>query len=41
MTEILVLSASDVKKLVSMRDIIAAVEDAFRRSGKARRSLRL
>jgi alanine dehydrogenase len=34
MTEILVLSASDVKKLVSMRDIIAAVEDAFRAFGE-------
>ena len=34
MTELLVLSASDVRKLVSMRDIIAAVEDAFRAFGE-------
>jgi alanine dehydrogenase len=34
MTEILILSASDVKKLLSMRDIIAAVEDAFRAFGQ-------
>lgn len=34
MSEILILSSSDVKKLVSMRDIIAAVEDAFRAFGE-------
>jgi alanine dehydrogenase len=34
MSKILVLSASDVKKLVSMRDIISAVEDAFRAFGQ-------
>jgi alanine dehydrogenase len=34
MTEILVLSASEVKRLVSMRDIVDAVEEAFRAYGK-------
>jgi len=33
LTEILVLSASDVRKLLSMGDIIVAVEDAFRAFG--------
>ena len=33
MGDILILSSSDVKKLVSMRDIISAVEDAFRAFG--------
>jgi alanine dehydrogenase len=34
MSEVLVLSASDVRKLASMRDIIGAVEDAFKAFGK-------
>jgi len=34
MSEILVLSASDIKKLVDMRAIIGAVEDAFRAYGR-------
>lgn len=34
MSDILVLSAADVKKLVDMRAIIGAVEDAFRAYGK-------
>ncbi len=34
MVDVLVLSASDVKKLLSMRDIITAVEEAFRAYGK-------
>ena len=34
MVDLLVLSASDVKKLLTMRDIIDAVEEAFRAYGK-------
>jgi len=34
MTEFLAVSASDVKKLVNMRDVIAAVEEAFRAYGR-------
>ena len=34
MDDVLILSASDVKNLVSMRDIINAVEEAFRAYGK-------
>lgn len=34
MVDILVLSASDVKRLLTMRDIIGAVEEAFRAYGK-------
>jgi alanine dehydrogenase len=39
MVDILVLSASDVKKLLTMRDIIGAVEEAFRAYGKGRSKL--
>jgi len=34
MDDVLILSASDVKNLLSMRDIVSAVEDAFRAYGK-------
>jgi ornithine cyclodeaminase/alanine dehydrogenase-like protein (mu-crystallin family) len=34
MVDILVLSASDVKKLLTMRDLIEAVEEAFGAYGK-------
>ena len=39
MVDILILSASDVKKLLSMRDIIEAVEEAFRAYGKGNSTL--
>ena len=39
MSKVLILSASDVKNLLSMRDVISAVEDAFRSHG--RRTMKL